>query len=165
MKTQSIRAKLFAIIISLVAATVIWAVWGVGRVDAIQDSEDRPSPFGIAQGQTARLNIFNGGDSGIIIIGGRFLDSRNNVLMEIGREPMEIAPGRIMSFDFSIDEHNALADVFGRIQMRAVVTSLGGPDTKRNLQVSVEVVYNSDGKTPVCSGHPMRDQVANHEYS
>jgi hypothetical protein len=149
METRTTRTKLVAIILSLTAAAVIWTVWGAGRVDAIQDSEDFPPPFGIAQGQTARVNILNVGDSGIIIIGGKFLDSRNNVVREFVREPIEVAPGRFMSFDFSGDEHNALADISGRIQLRAVVTALGGPDTRRNLITSVEVIDDATGKTTV----------------
>lgn len=44
------------------AIAVIVAGWQARRVQAIQDSEDRPNPFGfleLAVGQTARLNVVN----------------------------------------------------------------------------------------------------------
>jgi hypothetical protein len=150
------RTKLFATAITLALATVIWAVGGAGLVGAIQDSEDMPVPFGIAQGQSARINILNVGDGGIIIIGGKFLDSRNNLLMDFGREPTEVAPGHIMSVDFFGDRSAAPRDGFGRIQMRAVVTTLGGPDTKRDLLISVEVIDNATGKTTALIGSATR---------
>ena len=45
-----------------VAIAIIVAGWQARRVQAIQDSEDRPNPFGfleLAVGQTARLNVVN----------------------------------------------------------------------------------------------------------
>ena len=52
------------LVIMGVAATIaiIVAGWQARRVQAIQDSEDRPNPFGfleLAVGQTARLNVVN----------------------------------------------------------------------------------------------------------
>jgi len=44
------------------AIAIIVAGWQARRVQAIQDSEDRPNPFGfmeLAVGQTARLNVVN----------------------------------------------------------------------------------------------------------
>jgi hypothetical protein len=44
------------------AFAIIVAGWQARRVQAIQDSEDRPNPFGfleLAAGQTARLNVVN----------------------------------------------------------------------------------------------------------
>ena len=145
MKTRHPRTKLIALVIALAASAAIWAAWGAGRVAAIEDSEEMPPPFGLAMGQTARLNILNSGtESGIIIIGGKFLDSAGRVLVEIKLHP--ISPGQFMSFDLDGDSLDVTRDRFGRIQVRAVVTALGGPDT-RNLHVSLEVFDNVTGKT------------------
>jgi hypothetical protein len=153
MRTQSIRTKFFALVIAIVVAAAIWSAWPASHVLALQDSEDMPSPVGIALGQTAQLTVFNSGEErGIIIIGGKFLDSDNNILSEFSREPVEVAPGQMMSFDLDGDSLDHPRDRFGRIQIRGVVTALGGPDTKRNIHVSLEVFNNSDGKTTVFIG-------------
>ena len=55
MKKGKTTMKLFATVITLVTAVAIWFAWGARRTQAIQDSEEFPSPIGIAAGQTARL--------------------------------------------------------------------------------------------------------------
>ena len=146
MKTRHARMKLVALLIALIALAAIWAGWGAGRVAAIEDSEEMPPPFGLAMGQTARLSILNSStESGIIIIGGKFLDSAGRTLAQpVGRGL--ISPGQFMSFDLDGDSLDVTRDRFGRIQLRAVVTALGGPST-RNLDVSLEVFDNVTGKT------------------
>jgi hypothetical protein len=66
MKTQNTRMKLIAVVIALVALASVWAAWGGGWVIAIQDSEDMPSPFGLARGQTARLTVLNIGERAVV---------------------------------------------------------------------------------------------------
>ena len=145
MKIRNTRTKLIAVVIGMVALAAVWAVWGTGRVLAIEDSEEKPPPFGLAQGQTARLNILNSStESGIIIIGGKFLDSAGRVLVEIKLHP--ISPGQFMSFDLDGDSLDVTRDRFGRTQVRAVVAAIGNPDVK-NLRVSLEVFDNVTGKT------------------
>lgn len=137
--------KLFVTAIALVTGVAIWSAWGARPAQAIQDSEDFPSPIGITFGQTARLNVLNSGEEKGLVINWKFLDSAGRVLAR-GPEPHLIPPGQFRSFDVNGDELNALRDRFGRIQILAVVRALGGPDTK-NLHTSLEVFDNATGKT------------------
>jgi hypothetical protein len=146
MKTKSRSTELLTIVTALAAAAVIWTHWPASPVLAIQDSEDRPPPFGLAQGQTARLTLFNSGETAIVGPEYRFLDSRGNTLAQ-STERIEILPGQFRSFDFDLPEPPpGISDPFGRIQVRAVVTSTGNPDEK-DLRVSLEVFDNATGKT------------------
>jgi hypothetical protein len=147
MKTSKTTTKLFAMVIALVTAAAIWFAWGARQAQALQDSEDFPSPIAITFGQTARLSVLNTGESKGIIIDYKFLDSAGRVLAR-GPEPHLIPAGQFRSFDVNGDELRAERDRFGRVQLRAVVTLLGGPDTK-NLHTSLEVFDNATGKTTV----------------
>lgn len=149
MKTAKTTTKLFATVITLVAAVVIWSAWGARRAQAIRDSEKVLSPIGITFGQTARLSVLNSGEEKGLVIDWKFLDSAGRTLAQ-GPEPHLIPPGQFRSFDVNGDELGAERDRFGRIQMRAVVTTLGGPDTRDKKGahcVSVEVIDNATGKT------------------
>jgi hypothetical protein len=146
MKTRNTRIKLIALVTTLVAAAAVLAAWGAGRVAAIQDSEDKPPPFGLAQGQTARLTLFNSGDLAVVGPEYKFLDSRGNTLAQ-SAERIVIEPGQFQSFDFDLpDPPPGILDPFSRIQVRAVVTTIGNPDVK-DLRVSLEVFDNATGKT------------------
>ena len=150
MRKMNRSTKLFAVVIALVAAAALWTAWPASHVLALQDSEDMPAPFGLAQGQTARINVFNNGEeSGIIIFS--FLDSQGRTLAQ--SERVMVPPGHIMSFDLDGDSIDRIRDRFGRIQLRAVVTALGGPDTK-NLRISLEVFDNATGKTSFVINSP-----------
>lgn len=115
----------------------------------------RTPSFGIARGQTARINVFNCREDQGFIIDWKFLDADGSVLKQNG-EPIRIDPSdpsRIISFDLNGDELSARRDVFGRIQMRAVIYGLGGPDTfERNAGVSVEIIDNSTGRSALFVG-------------
>jgi len=144
MKTQNTRMKLIAVAIALAALAPVWAIWGGGRVIAIQDSEDMPSPFGLAQGQTARLTVLNIGDRAIVGPEYRLLDSTGRTLAKTP-EPHLIPPGEFRVFDFDLPEAPpGILDHFGRIQAR--VAAIGNPDEK-DLRVSLEVFDNATGKT------------------
>src|SRR5262245_11771404 len=145
MKKAKTTTKLFAMVITLITAATIWFALGVRRTQAIQDSEDFPSPIGITFGQTARLNVLNSGENRGIIIDYRFLDSQGRTLAK-SPERQLIPPTQMRSFDLNADDLNAPRDRFGRIQILAVVSTLGGPDTK-NLHASLEVFDNATGKT------------------
>jgi hypothetical protein len=149
MKTAKTTTKLFATVIALVAAAAIWSAWGARQAQAISESETILSPIGITFGQTARLSVLNSGEAKGLVINWKFLDSAGRTLAQ-GPEPHLIPAGQFRSFDVNGDELGAERDRFGRIQMRAVVTMLGGPDTKvRNGErcVSIEVIDNATGKT------------------
>ena len=140
MKTRDARMKLIAMVIAMLALA---AVWGVGRVAAIQDSEDVPSPFGLATGQTARLSVLNVGEKAIVGPEYKLLDSAGRTLAQSADRDL-ILPGQFRSIDFDLpDPPPGISDHFGRIQVRAVV--IGNPDTK--LRVSLEVFDNATGRT------------------
>src|SRR4029453_86454 len=98
MKTRKTTTKLFVTAIALVVAAALWLGWGQRRAQAVQDSEDWPSPIGLTNGQTARLSVLHRGqDRGIIIIC-RFLDSDGRTLSETP-EPHLLLPGHMSTFD------------------------------------------------------------------
>jgi hypothetical protein len=62
MKTRNIFTSLSVLVGTALAIAIIVAGWQTRRVQAIQDSEDKPNPFGfieLAAGQTARVNVVN----------------------------------------------------------------------------------------------------------
>ena len=150
MKTLKTTTKLFVTAIALVSAATIWAALGASRAQAIQASEEflpYIETMGIASGQTARLNALNTNAERGIIIDWKFLDSQGRILAQ-SREPQLIPPGQMRSFDLNADEVNATRDPSSRVQVIAIIRTLGGPDTK-NLHTSLEVFDNATGKTTV----------------
>jgi hypothetical protein len=158
MKAGNRSTKLIAIVIALVTVVLVWANWGASRVAAIQDSQGdiTPTPrscggcalldpFGLAVGQAARLTVLNSSEDRGFIINWKFLDSEGRTLAQ-SEERVMVLPGQMKSFDLDGDTLDRVRDAFGRIQMRAVVRALGGPDT-RNLKVSIEVFDKSSGRT------------------
>ena len=153
MKTRITRTKLIAIAVMISALAAAWIAWPARQAYALADSEFGTPGFGVARGQSARLNIVNRGEERGIIIDYKILDAAGNTL-EQNREPITVSPGQIFSADFFADGHNVPRDSFGRFQTRAVVTALGGPDTKRKLFISVEVFDNTTGMTTLfCSNN------------
>ena len=146
MRTRRTQTELLAIVIALVVLAAVWSTWGASLVNAIQDSEEMPSPFGLAQGQTARINVFNPAAE-VVGFCPCIFDADGNLLIEF--KCVRVAPGRTISFDLDGDSVDRVRDRFGRIQMRAVVRALGGPDTKPGFQVSIEVFDNATGETTV----------------
>jgi hypothetical protein len=62
MKTRKTFTSALALILLTVFVTLLVTAWQSRQVQAIQDSEDRPNPFGfidLGVGQTARLNVVN----------------------------------------------------------------------------------------------------------
>ena len=99
--------------------------------------------FGCATGQVARINAVNlgGPDTRPIQVEMMFLDGTGAV---VGRDMQTIAPGQAVFLNFVFDpgrEEN-------RIELRAVVTALGGPDTK-NLKTTVEVFDAETGRNTI----------------
>ena len=162
MKTQSIRTKLIAMAMAIVALAAVWAACGTNRVEAVQDSQSNitpmprdcggctliPDPFGIASNQTVRINVANPAAE-VMIIAPCILDADGNLLMDFGRAT--VAPGRIMSFDLDGDSLVHPRDRFGRIQMRVVVTT---ERREPEPHLSVEVIDNATGKTTAFIGDP-----------
>jgi hypothetical protein len=105
-------------------------------------------PFGIGSNQTVRINVANPTTTGATIVASIF-DASGVLLRDFGRTT--VAPGNITSFDLDGDSLVHVRDRFGRIQMRVVVTQMGGPEPR----VSVEVIDNGSGKTTVFIGNPI----------
>ena len=150
MKTAKTTKKLFVTTIALVTTAAIWATLGARRTQAFQSSETflpYIEQVGIAHGQTARINALNTNAVSEFIINWSFLDSQGRILAQ-SREPQLIPPGQMRSFDLNADEVNATMDRFGRVQVIAIIRTLGGPDTK-DLHTSLEVFDNATGKTTV----------------
>jgi len=142
MKITGFRILLIGMSMGLGLA--IWNVCAPHKVIAIEDPENFTAVFGIARGQTARLNVLNSGEERGYIINWKFLDAMGRVVIAGQRE--FIPTEQVKSFDLSTEALGLVGDTFGRTELRAVVRALGGPDT-RNLHISVEVFNNSDGKT------------------
>ena len=146
MRTQNLRTQLTAVIIAVLALAAVWSARPDSKVLAIQDSEDKPSPLGIAFGQTLYLNVANTGAAGAIPVVMMILDDDGNPLKV---ERQLVLPGKTKSISLNRDDLPERAG--GRLLTRAEVNSLGGPDT-RNLVVSQEVVNNETQRTMIL--HP-----------
>ena len=146
MRTQNTRTQLIALIIAMVAPAAFWLARPASRVLAIQDSEDKPSPLGVAVGQTLFLNVANIGVENAIPVEMMILDDDGNPLA-MARHL--VRPGHTESL--SLNRAAIPGIPVSRVLTRAVVNSLGGPDT-RNLVVSEEVVDNETQKTVIL--HP-----------
>jgi hypothetical protein len=62
MKTRTTLINAMLLITLVAGVSMLIATWRAPQVKAIQDSEDRPNPFGfieLAAGQNARLNVVN----------------------------------------------------------------------------------------------------------
>lgn len=146
MRTQSIRTQLTVLIITIVALAAIWTERPASRVLAIEDSEEKPSPIGIVFGQTLYLNVANTGARDAIPVVMVILDDDGNPLA-VARQL--VLPGHTESLALNRDDIPGRAA--SRVLTRAVVNSLGGPDT-RSLVVSQEVVDNETQQTMIL--HP-----------
>ena len=86
MKPNNLSTKLSTIAIFVAVVVTAWTSWPTRHAYAVQDSEDFPPPFGLAQGQTARLTLLNSGDTAIVGPEYKFLNSRGEVLRESADE-------------------------------------------------------------------------------
>jgi hypothetical protein len=146
MSTQSTRTPLIALMIAAIALATILSDRRTSSVLAIQDSEDFPSPIGIALRQTLFLNVSNTGSGDPIPVEMLILDDEGNPLE---RARKLVLPGHTESLALNRDDIPGRAG--SRVLTRAVVNSLGGPDT-RNLVISQEVVDNETQRTVIL--HP-----------
>ena len=146
MKNRNAQMRLIAVAVTLIAIAAIWTAWPSKFVLAIQDSEDRPSPLAVAFGQTIYLNVANTGNENAIPVEMMILDDEGNPLAMSRRL---VRPGHTESLALNRDDIPGRAG--SRVLTRAVVNSLGGPDT-RSLVVSEEVVDNETQRTMIL--HP-----------
>lgn len=146
MKSLSTQLKLLTLIVAVFAAAAIWSAWPGRGVLALQDSEDKPSPMGVAFGQTLFLNVANTGDRNAIPVEMTILDDDGNPLAQAR---VLVLGGHTQSLALNRDDIPGRAA--SRILTRAVVNSLGGPDTS-NLVVSEEIIDNETQRTMIL--HP-----------
>ena len=146
MSIQGTRTPLIALLLAAIALAAIWSERPASGVLAIQDSEDRPSPLGIASGQTLFLNVSNTGSDDPIPVEMMIFDDDGNPLR---RARQLVLPGHTQSLTLNRDDIPGRPD--SRVLTRAVVNSLGGPDT-RDLVISLEVVDNETQRTMIL--HP-----------
>lgn len=111
---------------------------------------------GIAQGQTARLNVVNIGNPDELPceVALQFLDGEGNTLAEQG---IIIIGGKAASLDLDAAELGGPDTRAGRVQIRALMKVLGGPDTKNTdgatcgdyLLSTLEIFDSRTGQTTV----------------
>jgi hypothetical protein len=141
MKAQTTLSKL----LPTLALIAIFSLCAAASAQAAFNSF-KTGMFGVAIDQVARINAANlgGPDTRPIQVEMMFLDGTGAV---VGRDMQTIAPGQAVFLNFVFDpgrEEN-------RIELRAVVTALGGPDTK-NLKTTVEVFDADTGRNTVFIG-------------
>jgi len=145
-KIRNAQMKLVGLAICLIAITAIWTAWPPQMVFAFQDSEEKPSPLGVAFGQTLYLNVANTGNENAVPVEMMRVDEEGNPLARARRL---VRAGHSESLALNRDDVPGRAG--SRVLTRAVVNSLGGPDT-RSLVVSEEVVNNETQRTMIL--HP-----------
>jgi hypothetical protein len=140
MKAQTTLSKLRP----SVALIAIFSLCAAASAQAAFNSF-KTGMFGVATGQVARINAANlgGPDTRPIQVEMMFLDGTGAV---VGRDMQTIAPGQAVFFDFLFEGREE-----NRIELRAAVTALGGPDTK-NLKVTIEVFDADTGRNTVFIG-------------
>jgi len=143
MKPQTEVKKL----LPALALIAIFSLWGAGSAQASPEPHLRSGMFGCATGQVARINSVNIGnpDARPITVEMMFLDGTGAV---VGRDMQTIAPGQAVFFDFLFQGREE-----NRIELRAVVTALGGPDTK-DLKTTVETFDAETGRNTIFIGDP-----------
>src|SRR5207247_10813735 len=124
------------------ALIAIFSLCAAASAQASPEPHLRSGMFGCATGQVARINAANlgGPDTRPIQVEMMFLDGTGAV---VGRDMQTIAPGQAVFFDFLFEGREE-----NRIELRAVVTALGGPDTK-NLKTPVEVFDAEAGRDTI----------------
>jgi hypothetical protein len=142
MKLQTTITKL----LPALALAAIFSLCGATVAQATPEPHLRTGMFGVARGQIARINAVNIGNPNDrpvrpIEIEMMFLDEMGVI---VGRDVKTIAPGEAAFFDVMFDPTREET----RVQLRAVVAGLGGPDT-RDLRATVEVFDGDSGKNTV----------------
>lgn len=147
MKTQNRSTKL------LVLTTFLSILFMIGvraeQVQAFDQTDEKPSPmFGLAKGQTARLNVVNVGDPnlGSCEVQMIFYDNEGK---QLALDTQRIDPGIATFLDLS---YNDVGNPNIRVQIRSWVRVLIG-DPSICLS-SLEVFDDETGKTTLFIGDP-----------
>lgn len=151
--------KLSGLVKIAVLATIM-VFWSVLPAKAVVVIGGKFGMVGITMGQTARLNVVNVGnpdekgvgnpDTRECMVELMFFDSDGDMLDMM---MVSLDPGMAAFHDLGFP-----AGVAGRLQIRAVVLALGGPDTKcKNIKPTLEIYDNQTMKTEVFQPPPDPD--------
>ena len=145
MKTRIRSTKLPAMVIALGMLATIWAVWGARPAQAIIIINNKTGIFTLTSDQSLRVHVVNTEEErGIIVIGGRIMDSEGNMLAEFDGRRLPL--GQAESFEFM----PRLAD--GHLQKVRVELMVEGA-SRKGKEVSfiptLEVFDTATGKTSV----------------
>ena len=142
MNSRRIASTLVTTVIAVGILAGIWSFGAANRAEAVIAiiKTKTTGEFGLAPGQTARINVLNSGEIRGFIVDWKFLDATGRTVSE-SREPVVIPFGQAASFDLAFDE--AFPTEVVRTELRAVVTLSVG----RNVVVTGEVFDVSTGKT------------------
>jgi hypothetical protein len=160
MFVRSVRSPHFALGI---AAAVVLAGTALARTATAFNPQPDP-PFGmvgIAQGQTARLNLVNTASPNAVLLAPpcrarlRFLDADGNVLARLA---VEVPAGHATFLDYSPAFVGTNADVVGpaRAEIRAAVTFLDEEVPPDPCRVNAEIFDNATGRTSILYAPPCR---------
>jgi hypothetical protein len=146
-----------------VATALILAGTALARTATAFNPQPDP-PFGmigIAQGQTARLNLVHTGSPTEALLAPpcrarlRFLDADGNVLT---RMTAEVAAGHSTFLDYSAAFVGTNADAVGpvRAEIRTAVTFLDEQLPPDPCRITVEIFDNATGRTSILYAPPCR---------
>jgi hypothetical protein len=145
-----------------IAAAVVLAGTALARTATAFNPQPDP-PFGmigIAQGQTARLNLVNTASPDAVLLAPpcrarlRFLDADGNVLTHMR---VEVAAGHSTLLDYAPAFVGTNADVVGpaRAEIRAAVT-FDDAELAPPCRITLEIFDNATGRTSILFAPPCR---------
>ena len=146
MEIKNRSTKLFTMVITLAAISVIWMTWLANRSAARDETGEEFLAYGvtsISSGQTARLHMVSVGISDLQIVDLQMFDTAGNLLTH---STDRIVPGSAVSLDLPFSEQSGVTT--DRLEFYAVVQFLSprGRD-KGYLIPSLEVIDDITGKT------------------
>lgn len=159
MFVRLVRSPRFALGVAL---ALVLAGTALARTVAAFNPQPDP-PFGmvgIAQGQTARLNLVNTASPDAALFAPpcrarlRFLDAAGSVLTRV---TVEVQAGQSTFLDYPLPTNNTVGDVVGplRAEIRPVVSFVDG-ELAPPCRANVEIFENATGRTTILYAPPCR---------
>jgi hypothetical protein len=144
MTTRIRSTKLSGMVIAMVMLAAIWAVWGASPAQAIVIINNKTGIFTLTQGEAVRVHVVNTGEErGIIIIGGRIIDSEGNTLAEFSGRRLALGQAETFEFMPGLAEGERLQKV--RVELMVEGASRKGV----SFIPTLEVFDTATGKTSV----------------
>ncbi len=141
MNRRRISTTLVATVIALLGILAgLSFFWGATRAEGVIAIIKTTGMFGLARGQTARINVLNSGEIRGFVIDWKFLDASGRTVAESGG-PVSIPLGQAESFDLAFDDFFPTESI--RTELRAVVTL----SVRHDAVVTGEVFDIGTGKT------------------